>query len=523
VVSYAALNQRHPSYDATHQTELAALYDGGKKLEVLYPRLLKQRPKEPALHWQLRTSEAEYRNYLGPIIDYFASMLFVSRTVNKPTRDEKPVEDAGEYWSKFREDCDGGGTDIDDLFKSLLTSAMIERTGWLRLHQPSDGAPPPTDAAEFEARKLGECWVEKLEGCDVLDWDAGEEGRLLWAVTHHEDRKRSGLAGDRKRVVETWQYLTPESVETYRVEYESDKKPKDDDEIGRLGPPVTHSFGHVPLVCLDLPPALWVANRLRSPQLAHFRKVCAQAWSLAATCYAMPVVKVEDATEYLKQTSGAGYEIVIGQQDDYTWQAPPTGHFSSLDTEIKSSKDEIFRIAHQMALGVENNAAAVGRSAESKASDAESTRVVLVAFSRIVRETIEYTYDLISRARGEKYTWSVEGLDDFAALDAAAFLADLKTLGDAGRTIPSKTFQIAVNERTAELFLPHMDETTKATVRKEIKAGTTDPAEDAKLEREAAAALFAPGSGAPQNGAKRPGEAAKPPIPPKGGGSGRAS
>jgi hypothetical protein len=520
--TYAQLNQRHPSHNEARRAELCGLYEGAEKLERLYPTLLPQRERERPQRYATRLKEAQYRNYLGPIIDYFASMLFVSRTVSKAKRDEKPVESPGDYWSEFREDCDRGGTDLDDLFKSLLTSAMVERSGWLRLHQPTDGGPTPESALDFEARKLGDCWVENLDGCDVLDWDTGEDGRLLWAVTHHEERKRQGLSGDRKRVVETWHYLTPESVETYRVEYDSDKKPHADDEIGRFGEPIPHNFGRVPLVCLDLPPALWVANRLRSPQLAHFRKVNALSWSLASTCYAMREYFVTSPDDFEKQISGAGYEIVLHKDDKTAWSAPPGDHFAALDTEIKAEKDEIFRIAHQMALGVENNAAAVGRSAESKASDAESTRVVLVAFSHIVRETIKYTLDLISRARGEDFTWSVEGLDDFAALDAAAFIENLKALSEAGRTIPSKTFQVAINERTAELLLPHMDEQLKTTVREEIQAGTTDPAEDAERERELAAEVFGKRPGEAPSGAKRPGKVAQPPKPPSGGDSGRA-
>jgi hypothetical protein len=163
-----------------------------------------------------------------------------------------------------------------------------------------------------------------------------------------------------------------------------------------------------------------------------------------------------------------------------------------------------------MALGVENNAAAVGRSAESKASDAESTRVVLVAFSRIVKETIEYTLDLIAAARGESVRWSVEGLDDFAAMDIDAFLNQLALLKDKVGSIPSRTFAVQANQRLAESLLRDADEKTKAKIRQEIEAGTTDPAEDAKLERELTAEIFSKSAGETPNGAERPRKAAPP-------------
>ncbi|HEY3496019.1 MAG TPA: hypothetical protein VGK73_15080 [Polyangiaceae bacterium] len=509
------LNQRHPSCDREHAEDLAALYEGGRRLELRYHKFLPQREHEKARRYQDRKAEAQYRNYLGPIIDYFTSMLFVSRPVLKAKDAQgNDVPDPGEYWTNLREDCDGGGQDLDALFKTALTQAMVEKAGWARLHQPNDGGPKPESAADFERRKLGECWLEQLDGESVLDWETDDNGRLLFAVTHKSEARRNGPSSKRDQIVETWQWLTPESVDTYRLTHPKDKPPQKTDEVPLISS-VPHTFGAVPLVCLDLPTNLWVANRLKSPQLAHFRKLNAQAWSLSCTAYAMPVAKVRDPEEF-KKVQGAGYGIAIGIDESWEWEAPPNGHFTALDTEIKAEKDEIFRIAHQMALGVENNAAAVGRSAESKASDAESTRVVLTAFSRAVKETIEVVLDLITRARGEKFTWSVEGLDDFAALDVDAFLEQMSKLKKDVGMIPSKTFAIQTNQRMAESLLRDADEETKATIRKEIEAGTTDPAEDAALERELAAAMFAP-----PEGARRPGETAPDSKPPAGGDRGR--
>jgi hypothetical protein len=512
VPTYADLNQRHPSYNEQRQRELEALYEGGEKLEKLYPTLLPRRERERQQRYETRLKEAQYRNYLGPIIDYFTSMLFVSSPMLKARlagKDE--AVNTGPYWDAFREDCDRAGTDIDAAFKQLLTNAMVARTGWLRVNQPNDGAPTPASAAEFEDRKLGECWVDVLETCNVLDWDTGEDGRLEWAITHKATAKRNGVSGSRETITETWEFLTAEAVETFRISYDKSKRPDAKQEVPSLGA-VTHGFGRVPLVCLDLPPALWVANRLRSPQLAHFRKVNAQAWSMAATCYALREYFVGKPDEFEKQISGPGYEVILHKDDKAQWSSPDGAHFAALDVEIKAEKDEIFRVAHQMALGVENNAAAVGRSADSKASDMESTRVVLVAFSRIVKETIEYTLDTISRARGEEFEWSVEGLDDFAALDIDAFLANLALLKDKVGAIPSKTFAIEANTRVAEALLRDLPETTKTIIREEIKVGTTDPAEDARLEREAAAALFASPTSGPPNGTGRPGKTAEPPA-----------
>jgi hypothetical protein len=526
VPTYAQLNQRNPGVNAQRMRELRALYEGDEKLEALYPVLLPKRPREREERYQLRLKEAEYRNYLGPIIDYFKSMLFVSRPVLKAKVPgaKDATSDPGDFWTGLREDADRGGTDIDAMFGAVLVDAMVERTGWIRLHQRySDGGPPPTDRADFEKRGLNDVWLERLESCSVLDWELDETGRLAWAITHRLSRRRNSIESTRDTTVERWDYLTPESVQRFAISYEKGKEPKPDDPIAAIGDAEPHRFGAVPLVCLDLPPSLWVSARLRSPQLAHFRKLSALSWSLSATAYAMPVAKVGNPEEFQKQVMGAGYEIVIHKDDHWDWEAPPTGHFEALDREVKAEKDEIFRIAHQMALGVENNAAAVGRSAESKASDHESTRVVLTAFSRRTKEAMEYTMDLIARARGEDLEWSVEGLDDFAAFDLTAFLEQLTLTGEAGG-IPSRTFNILAKQRIAEAMLRDVDEDVKATIREEIKEGTPEPGDElandvAKMH--ALAAGLVSGNGANPSG-NRGGSRGKPPAA-SGNGSGGAA
>jgi hypothetical protein len=196
----------------------------------------------------------------------------------------------------------------------------------------------------------------------------------------------------------------------------------------------------------------------------------------------MPVIKVKDPQGF-RETMGAGYGFYIHPDEDIEWTAPDAAPFDALGKEIKSHKDEIYRIAQTMALGVENNAAAVGRSSESKAADQESTRVVMLAYARVAKETIERIYDLIGRARGDDYVWAVDGLDDFAADDLSGMVEVLQMVQDSGG-IPSKTFNVEVKSRLAESLLQDLSEEHKATIRKEIEEGTEDQSTEARQARE---------------------------------------
>lgn len=480
------LNQTHKTLNVKKCQTLRALYEGDEAFEALLDQFLRQRPSEPNARYELRKSESVYRNYIGPIIDFFTSLLFSERTepVAKKRGKDDPETNLPDYYANLQKDCDRTGQDLDSAFNWLLTEAMQVKRAWIRLHHPESAAEVATTAtqADFEKQKLGDSWLELIPTERVLDWGCDAAGNLSWAITYKSSIERRGIASSTSHEIHTWEYLTPELVETYQIEYESDKKPADDTSVPLINT-IRHRYKAVPLVCLDLKPKLWVASRLESPQKAHFRLSNAQTWGLAATCYAMPVVKVKNPDEFTKRTMGAGYGFTIQPDEDVGWTAPPGVAFEPLDVALKAHKDELYRIANSMALGVENNAAAVGRSAESKSEDSQSTKTTLIGFARAVKETMARVLTMVSNARGDDYDWQVDGLDDFAADDLAGLTTILKDVEAVGG-IPSKTFQVECKKRLALAILPDLDETQKQNIAKEIEDGVEEQTAQAREDRE---------------------------------------
>jgi len=495
------LNQRHPNCDAHKSERLRALYEGGEAFKAKLPEFLPQQPAEPPEQYTLRKRISVYRNYFGPIADYFTALLFSSAPViaGKRKGGEAVAVELPDYYSKFEKDCDRAGTNLIDACKELLCEAMVVQRSWAWVQHPASDQALPTNRADFDKLGIGDSWIRVLKDESVLDWDTDDQGNLAWAIVFEESARRTSIGSSRNTITETWHYIHALGVDVYQLVYEKDKKPDDEVDVP-LVDTYAHRYGSVPLVCLDMPAALWVGNRIESPQLAHFRLSNMQLWGMSRSCYAMPVFK-RDSEEKDEPRMGAGYGLYLGLKESLEWAAPPVDCFDALGSEIKSHKDEIYRIANTMALGVENNAAAVGRSADSKNADARSTTVVMQAFARRVRENIERIYDLIGRARGDEFEWSVEGLDDFSADDLPGMVDMLEQVEKAGG-IPSKTFNVEMKTRLAESFLPDLDQTTKAKIRKELEESVPDPKEEAELERNAALELFKkPG------GAERPGQA----------------
>jgi hypothetical protein len=115
---------------------------------------------------------------------------------------------------------------------------------------------------------------------------------------------------------------------------------------------------------------------------------------------------------------GSGYYGILGADDRVEWPAPSDVSYDVLERRIAALKDEIHRVAVQMSRGVDNNAAAVGRSGESKQADDSATEIVLEAYGRPVKDAYEETFEMISFARDDDTEWSVAGMDSYDVADA---------------------------------------------------------------------------------------------------------
>lgn len=483
------LRATHPTYDAGLWRRYDALYRGGEVFAGLVDAFLPQNPQEPPDVYAARKREAAYFNYSGPICDWFAAKLLASPFTPRAKRDGEIV-DPDPFYAEFREDCDGAGTDLVDLARERFCAALVKGRSWWCVELPIDGGEPPVNRAEYEARGLGRAYVYPIENEQVLDWETDRTGELLWAVVHDIEATRESLSVRRgARVRETWRVYDRTNVQAYVYEFDPTQPEPKPEEVSVLpdGPPRPHGFSSVPLVPMGFVGAkgvrvqlgrrattlsaaklegFWLMNRLASPQIAHFRRAAALDWNLTRTCYAMPVFKLKNREP---PVMGAGYYIAIEAGEDATWMAPPTAHLAAMQQRVETLKDELYRVANQMAQGVNNNAAAVGRSGDSKAADAANTEVCLHVYGAVVREAIERTYDLIAEGRGDDVDWSIEGLNVFSLADAAV-IVDNATKA-AMLPIPSATFRRELAIRTAEALLPGADQETKDAIRREIGDG----------------------------------------------------
>lgn len=494
------LRQTNPAYDAETWVRYEALYRGGKDFKANAGKFLLQNRGEPPDVYQARLREASYRSYVGPIVDYFASQLMAApmtiRCTDRATNDE--LEETDEFYSSFKEDVDGQGTDLIDLARNAFRTALVKGACWFVAALPSKDGVEPVNQAEYQERGLGDAKAGKLEPENVLDWECDESGSLLWVMTYEESRPRASVAASRAKIHGVWRIFDTKNVTVYERDWEERDGPGEDDVLMYPVSEEPHGFNRVPLIRVELPRGLWLMNRVADAQVEHFRLSAGLGWAIRRTCYAMPVFRMGSSVGP-EPVMGSGYFLKVGEKDSVDWVAPPAQAFTVISDEMKAQKDEIYRVAQQMAQGVDNSAASVGRSADSKRADASSTEVCLVAYGAVVREALEKLYDLVAEGRGDAIKFHVGGLDKFNLADPTVAVDN--AVSASGLDVPSETFNKELLMHTADALLPGLAQETKDAIRKEIEAGIKEQMAEKKAAKEAAAKALAAGpAGQPQQG-----------------------
>lgn len=469
------LDTKNPCFDADRWCELEAVAKGGKLFKSLLNKFLPKNPVEPEDVYQQRSSQAHYRSYAGSIINLYTAWLFAAGFSVKPYKrgTEEAIEQVAPFYGEFQENV-GNETELRAFMKERFRAALTTHKAQWLVELPFNEGEIPKDAAEVASRRLDRATLKCIESSELLDWEEDENSALKWAMLHTCYTTRESWAAARDQVVETWRVYDRQNVTTFQLRYTvQEGRPRDVNyEVPQIGDPAPHGFKRVPIVRMHIPKELCIGEATCDTQVEHFRLDNALSWLTRRTCYAQPVFNLEDGEQPPRM--GAGYAVVLGPDDKMGWTSPPVAPFDVLQKNIDNKREEIYRIVHQMAQAVDNNAETVGRSADSKEIDAAATRIMLNTYGEYVSKTIEETYELMSEARGEKaYEWSVEGFSGYDTATVASLIANAKEARGLG--IPSETFHKELCTKVALALHPEADQKVKDAIRGEISKAKFTP------------------------------------------------
>lgn len=510
-LTYGRLRQRNPQYDDKLMQELHDLHAGGYTVQSRAKSYLFPLCNEHEKRYDERCSATSFVGYFGQIVEQFASDLFAqplsimaaADSDNPNTPGESPDDD---FYSQFESDVDLRGTKFVDMMRDVMTTAMVQRCAFVCIDAPEKKGPLPQTRAEEDADET-RIYAYEMSPRHVVDWREDDRGGFVWLIINKQEQDRITPLDVRDAVRETFTVWTMSDQgfaewARYAITYPANKKPEEQDLVP-LEDEGTTTFRRIPVIRLRLPKGLWVGNKVGPPQKEHWQRRSALIGAQNRSMMAIPYVKrgpeigapggampsatqeVEDRGRDPARAFNREGFVELGADDALDY-AEPKGHcYELVAKQLDELKDEIFRVAHQMAASVRPSAGSLGRSAASKQQDGKATALVLRALGQEARQMALTIYRTISDALAQKdVIWTANGLDNYEVIDRESVLEEAISLEQV--PIPSETFKITYFTQVAEKLVTGVDPQTLDQIRKEIKEGVKSMHELSEIKLDAA-------------------------------------
>src|SRR6266852_1306116 len=132
------INLEHPEYVGRKAMwrKYKDLYIGGEQLREHAAEYLVRRSKEPNDVYFERLNRVFYENYIGSIIDWYATTL-----MRREPMLQFEGSDAGakSFYNLLSDDCDLKGTNLPEFFRQRFVQALVAGVSYLVVDFPRGG------------------------------------------------------------------------------------------------------------------------------------------------------------------------------------------------------------------------------------------------------------------------------------------------------------------------------------------------------------------------------------------------
>lgn len=441
------------------------LYAGGHQFKMHAADYLLPRQKEPLDVYGERLQRVFYENYIGSIVDWYASTLFR----REPSVGfEGGLESGQAFLRTLVNDCDLKGTRLATFLRRCLIEALVVGRSHILVDFPR-AAKAPLNRAEEDFTGLSRAFLVRYEAEELINWSRDERGEYEWVVLRHKVQRQPKV--DSSEVVnETyWYYFDRTEYKTYRrVDGNGPSGGGTGTSSGihlvAEGPHGLARQFRVPLFTLQLSEGLWLMNKAAQLQLEHFNKSNALGWAITMGLFAMPVIYSD---REWNQIVGESYFIQLGPGDRFGWTEPDGKVYQIAAANLEVLKEEIYRVCY-LAQASGEMLSGQAQSAISKQIDFTITQEVLRAYASSVKDAISSILAAISEAREDGVEISVTGMDEVDITDFGTELQQASNLLALGITSP--TLKRQVFQRLALKYLSDARQEVKDQILREIEA-----------------------------------------------------
>jgi len=425
------------------------LYAGGEQLRFRAHHYLVRRQREPGDVYAERLSRVFYENYIGSIVDWYASTLF--RTEPSIT-----FSGANEFYAEFVGDVDRKGTELADFWRRQFIETMIAGVSYVLVDFPRvEGK--AGNRAEEDALGVSRAYLVDYPAEDIINWSTDAQGNYEWIVIRTHFLKKDRVEDEEWRAETRWTYYDKRNFRIYQK--------TDGESAVRLIDEGTHGLAklnRVPIFEMRIPEGLWLLNRAGLLQLEHFNKSNALGWALTMGLFAMPVVYSD---REWSQMVGESYYIQLGPGDKFGWTEPEGKVYQIAADNLQRLQEEIYRVCYLAQAGGSLDRGGVV-SGVSRQLDFSITQEVLGAFGDAVKDQVRRVLKAIAAAREDEIEISVTGLDEFDISDFSTELDDAQKLLSLG--VDSPTLKKEIFKKLALKYLSDARQEIKDRIVEEI-------------------------------------------------------
>ena len=437
------------------------LYEGGEEFKHRAAEYLLRRQKEPLDVYGERLQRVFYENYVGSIVDWFASTLFRRQP---SLQMEGGLASGKTFLAEFAEDVDLRGTGLSTFFRQCFVDALVTGRSHILIDFPRSRE-QPLNRAEEDLAGVSRAFLVAYQAEELINWSRNERGEYEWVVLRHKVTRQPSV--DHAETIEEtyWRYYDRQEFRSYRQVNGAENKTLI--ELVAQGKHGLSKQNRVPLVDLQVSDGLWLMNKAAHLQLEHFNKSNALGWAITMGLFAMPVIYSDREWD---QIVGESYFIQLGPTDKFGWTEPDGKVYQIAAQNLETLKEEIYRVCY-LAQASGEMVGGHAQSAASKQMDFTITHEILRAYGSTVKDCIKKIATAINNAREDGVAISVTGLDEVDLGDFGTELQQAASLLQLG--IDSPTLRAQIYQRLALKYLSDAQQPVKSQIAREIDAQFT--------------------------------------------------
>lgn len=419
-LSLEILETKHPEYQRTVNSlkEIDLITSGGNKIREKVEYFLPRRRGEDAKTYELRLNKFTYLNLLGSAINDQVSKISNSSLIVSGL-------DNAKFWNEFRDNIDLKGKSEKHFLSNVLREILKFKKVYIHIDKPNGGTNVVNKAQE-EILNIRPYTV-MYSAFQVINWEESRNGFKWIKIKQIQDIAPSPFEKAKKYCI--WTIIDSKNILRYGAEVEVNaaneiikvegKNTDKDTKIKLIQEPIIHGYNEVPVVKVELPDEVWVADQAASKAIEHLRIDCSKYDLLTMAYFQRTYKTIQQPDSDLENSyidvnntpPPSGLQHLL-ELEKFEWNEPHGYVLPHLMESLRQIEGQIRDLVSQGGFSAtEGN---VRQSGISKEMDYYKEEAILKMYGEILIESYQNILNIAAKSMNSNpKDISVTGFNDF--------------------------------------------------------------------------------------------------------------